>query len=440
MSKIIQSSYVELMNCIYNNITKRIPVRVREIIILVVFIILALYFIVFRSATFYQKLLNEQDICQFFGGFLLMIVAILSMRKELTTVQWRPSLIVPYMLFALGLVVIGLMHPIGGGYGFFGLMLLSVYPCLYLTWNNRGDYEELFDKIAVAFMVTGTAYFLWFSYLDLNNLEPIRYDRHLGTMYNSNFLTFLGASIGCASLYYLYRCLTKGKKNYIVICYCLISIAIGATLTIKGAGRSAMFIVFVNALVVVFFLVKRAIISSEDKRAIRRKSVIVGMLAVIGIIIAVVVFGASHSAFIFDRFNFSNQNLEQFSTGRIGLWKSYAQHLTLLGHDMSSVDWKSLTVGIDTRHAHNNFLDYAYRSGIVVGVCCIALQLVAGIITLISMFKKKVNRSYDVFVVIFTVQYLVLSLVDIATLPMTNYGAFFFYICITPLFMTSFID
>ena len=438
MSKIVQSSYVALMNCIYNRITRKIPVRVREILILAIFVILAFYFIVFRSRDVYQTLLNEQDICQFFGACLLMIVAILSMREEISIVPWRTSLMIPYLLFALGLIAIGLMHPIGGGYGFFGLMLLSAYLCLYLVWNNRTDYETLFDMVALAFMIAGTVYFIWFVYVDYKGaetvFESVYAGRHEGGMYNANFLSFLGVSVGCAALYYFYRSVTKlGRKNIFAISYSLVAIIIGTVLTVKGGSRSAILILVINALIVVFFLFKRTIIVNR----ISKKAKWVMIIAALIVLFAGLMVAIKTELVLMYRFDFSYQNAEQFSSGRIGLWKSYAQHLTLLGHDMSSVDWNALTEGINTRHAHNNFLDYAYRSGILVSICCIALQLVAGIITLICMFKKKINRGYEVFVVIFSVQYLVLSMIDIATLPMTNYGAFFFYICIAPLFMTT---
>ena len=433
----MQSSYIALMNLIYNRITRRIPVRVRENLILVVFVILAFYFIAFRSRDIYPTLLNEQDLCQFFGACLLMIVAILSMREEISIIPWRTSMMVPYLLFALGLVAIGLMHPIGGGYGFFGLMLLSVYLCLYLVWNNRKDYETLFDMIALAFMIAGTIYFIWFVYADYKGtetvLESVYAGRHEGGLYNANFLSFLGASVGCSALYYFYRSVTKpGRKHILAIVYSLIAIVMGSVLIVKGGSRAAILILFVNAAVVVFFLLKRVLITRESR---------IGKLPIIIIVCialaAIFIVGSKYNLLFAFRFDFSNQNADQFSSGRLGIWKNYAQHLTLLGHDMTSVDWDTLMGGMNTRHAHNNFLDYAYRGGIPVGICCIALQLVAGIITLICMFKRKVNRGYEVFVVIFTIQYLVLSMIDIATLPMTNYGAFFFYICIAPLFVTS---
>ena len=441
LSKIIQSSYVELMNCIYNRITRKIPVSTREKLILVIFVVLAVYFIVFRSRDIYPTLLNEQDLCQFFGGCLLIIAAFLSMRGEITTVPWRNSLTVPYLLFALGLVGIGLMHPIGGGYGFFGLMLLSVYLCLYLVWNNRGDYETLFDMIALAFMLAGTVYFIWFVYADYKGIETVWESvyagRHEGGLYNANFLSFLGLGVSCCALYYFYRSVTKiGKKSFLAIGYGLAAIVMGSVLIVKGGSRAAILVLFANAAIIVFFLVKRVLIASGKGRISKVPLIIIGCI----ILLAILVVGSKYNLLFAFRFDFSNQNADQFSSGRIGIWKNYAQHLTLLGHDMSSVNWDALTGGMNTRHAHNNFLDYSYRSGVAVGLCLIAFQLIAGIITLVCMFKRKMNRGYEVFVVIFTVQYLIFSLVDIATLPMTNYGAFFFFICVAPLFTTTCIE
>ena len=434
MSKAVQSSYVELMNCIYNRITRKIPVRAREIMIFIIFLILAFYFIAFRSKNLYQTLLNEQDICQFFGACLLMIVAILSMRGEITVVQWRTSLIVPYILFGLGLVAIGLMHPIGGGYGFFGLMLLSVYLCVYLVWNNRNDYETLFDMMALAFMIAGTIYFIWFVYADYKQIETViesvSLDRHEGGLYNANFLSFLGASICCSALYCFFRFLTN-KRSAFAIGYSLIAIIMGSVLILKGGSRSAVLILFINVLIIVFFLLKRVVTVKRKSKTIK----ITLAIATLIVLSAVLIIGSKYNLLHTLRFDFNGSG--RFSSGRAVLWKNYAQHLTLLGHDMSTVDWNTLTGWMNTRHAHNNFLDYSYRSGIIVGICCVTLQLVAGIITLICMFKKKINRDYEVFVVIFTIQYLVLSLIDIATLPMTNYGAFFFYICIVPLFVKT---
>lgn len=428
MSEIAQNSYKALLNCVYNKKVKRIPTKTRDITIQIIFFVFASYFVVFRSRSFYVILMNEQDLCHFMGAILLMIVAILSMRGEVKIVPWRQSLTIPYYLFALGIVGVGLMHPIGMGYGFFGLMLLSVYPCLYIVWNNRGDYEELFDKIAIAFMAVGSIYFIWFSYADYTDSEIIAYERHEGGMFNSNFLSFLGVNLSCIALYFLYRCIEK-RKTKIAMSYSLIAILMGSILIAKGEGRASMLILAVNIIAVMFFTIKGKAVSPKTDSM---KTITILVIVLVSIA-ALLYIGTKTEVIQFDRFDFRNKTPDEFASGRIRLWSSYWHNLTLLGHDMSLVDWEELSAGIGTHHAHNNFLDYGYRCGIPVGICCVAVQLVAGIITLGIMFKRKVNTGADVFVVIFSVQYLVLSLMDIATLPMTNYGAFMFYICVAPL-------
>jgi len=431
MSEIVQSSYKTLMNYVYNHAIKKIPVIIRDILIQTVFFVFALYFVAFRSERYYVMLMDEQDLCHFIAAVLFLLVAVLSMHEEVTIVPWRRSLVIPYYALALGLVGIGLMHPIGAGYGFFGLVLLSAYPCLYIAWNNRGDYEELFDKIAIAFIIVGSIYFMWFSYADFTDTEIIVDGRHEGGLFNANFLSFLGVNLSCVALYYLYRCIEK-KKLKIALSYSLIAILMGTVLIAKGESRSAILILTANIIIVLFFIVKKTVISSN----VDRKKVII-LLAIVAIaMIMLIIIGSQTDLFQIDRFDFRNKNPDEYSSGRVRLWSSYYHNLTLLGHDMSIVDWQELSAGLGTHHAHNNFLDYAYRCGIPIGICCVAVQLVAGIITLGIMFKRKANTGADVFVVIFSVQYLVLSLIDIATLPMTNYGAFMFYICLAPLLVS----
>ena len=428
MSEIVQSSYKALLNCLYNNVTIKIPVKTRELLIQIIFLIFAFYFIVFRTKRFYVMLMEEQDICLFLGAALFMLAAVLSMRGEVSVVPWRKSIVIPYYLFALGIVGTGLMHPIGEGYGFFGLMLLSVYPCLYIVWNNRGDYEELFDRIAIAFMVAGNIYFFWFAYADFTDTEKIVDGRHEGGLFTANFLSFLGVCLSCVSLYYLYRCIEK-KASKPALISSVISILMGAILISKGEGRSSMLILAASAAVVIFFIVKKTAIAENVDR---KKISIVLIIALISFAVLLVT-GIKLGVLQFDRFDFRNKTPEEFSSGRLNIWSNYLLNLNLLGHDMSLVDWFELSPGIGTHHAHNTFLEYSYRCGVPVGICCVAIQLAAGIITLGIMFRKKVNTGADLFVVIFSIQYLVHSLIDIATIPLTNYGTFMFYICLAPL-------
>lgn len=427
LSRILQSSYVELLNEINNKLKKRITEKTRDKIIFVMFIIFSIYFLVFRSSFFYNRLALEHDICEFFGGLLLFVVVIMSIKEEVKVVQWRTSLSLTLLLFASFVVGIGLMHSIGYGYGFFGLKLLTIYPCLYIVWNNREDYEKLFDKISIAFIITGMGYFVWFAYMDYTDSETVAGARHLGGMANANFVSFIGLIICCSALYCLYRSIRKKRKSSIEISFFATAIITGSVLIAKGASRTAILVVVANAFIVAFFLIK----NSEKKNA-KKMGVVIGAILIV-LMIVIIVIGVGRESTFLERFDFTNKDANQFTSGRIDIWGNYATRLNLLGHDMSEVDYDVLTNNI-TWHAHNTFLEYGYRCGVLTGMFCILFQLIAGIITLSIMFSKRGNRDYEVFVVIFTVHYLIMSLLDIATIPMTNYGAFFFYICVAPLF------
>ena len=434
ISEIVQSSYVSLLNSVYSLCMKKLSKQTREFLIQVIFVVFALYFILFRMAGIYDILLFEQDICQFLGALLLMLVAFLSMDSEVRIVQWRNSLLLPMFLMGLIIIGVGLMHPIGGGYGFFGIMLISVYPCLYLAWNNRCDYEVLFDKIAIAFMSSGAIYFIYYLYLDYTNKELETVGRHTGGMANANFLSFLGIAVCCSALYLLYRCFQKiAQNNTISIIFSVTAMVMGFVLIIMGGSRSAILIFIACVATVIFIQAKNNIFA--DKEGNHSRLII---LLVIGFLVAALcaAIALKNTSFL-ARFDFRNGDAEQFSSGRIGIWRSYASQLNILGHDMSNVDWEVLTAGIATLHAHNTFLEFSYRCGIGVGILIIVFQLVAGILTLIIMFDKHRVKDYEVFTILFSIHYLVLSLLDIATIPMTNYAAFFFYICVMPLFVSN---
>lgn len=431
LSQITQGSYVALINYLFEKITKKIPAKTREVLIFLIFFVYSIYFIAFRSANIYGAIGNDVDYCEAFGAILLMLVTVLSIKKQVDEIKWRSTLVFTLLPFGLLLVIIGILHPIGEGYGFFGLELLTIYPCLFIVWNNRGDYESLFDKISTAFMLTGIGYFLWFAYLDYMNSELVYNGRHQGGMFNANFVSFIGVTLACVSSYYLYRCFVNKKRRTIaMITVGIMCLLMGAVLIVKGQSRTGIATLLGTITIVTIFLFKKQKIVLKRNNCIKYVVILaIVLVAIIGLIVA-----RNGNIQMLERFDTSNKTANEFTSGRVELWKSYAGRLNLLGHDMSLVDYEELTGNL-TRHAHNNFLEFSFRCGVLTGFFCIAFQLITGILTLGLVFIKKANRDYEVFVTIFIFNYLIFSLLDIATIPMTNYAAFFFYICVMPLFV-----
>ncbi|MFQ8601458.1 MAG: O-antigen ligase family protein [Anaerovoracaceae bacterium] len=80
-----------------------------------------------------------------------------------------------------------------------------------------------------------------------------------------------------------------------------------------------------------------------------------------------------------------------FSSGRIEIWKEYAENLSVAGHDASKLNIE-YNGEIIQANAHNSFLQISYHSGIISGICYILILLYVSI-SIIKKFIK--NRNID---------------------------------------------
>ena len=134
-----------------------------------------------------------------------------------------------------------------------------------------------------------------------------------------------------------------------------------------------------------------------------------------------------------DRFDIEGKDLDVYTAGRYQIWVKYAQHLNWTGNDFSKVDWLELTRKA-VKHAHNNFLEIAYRCGVPVACLHILLELMAGIICLIWLFSPRYKDPVYLFCIVFMVCYAVQSMFDIATIPFERPAPFYFYMIMIPIF------
>ena len=132
------------------------------------------------------------------------------------------------------------------------------------------------------------------------------------------------------------------------------------------------------------------------------------------------------------RFNFFGMDLNQYTAGRFGIWKNYSQFFNLTGNNIEEADWGVLT-GNTVKHAHNNFVEMAYRCGVPVAILHTLINLVAILICFVVLFDKKYLKPYYLFCVMFVLMYTVEGLFDIATIPFERHAPFMFYIALIPL-------
>ncbi len=378
----------------------------------------------------------------------LILTSVLSVKGELRPVVWRKAISVPLFLCGLGLVITGLIHPIGDGYLSFGFMLLFVYPLLYFVWTNRRDYSTLFMIISESFLGVSLLYFVYSTVMMLIRGSLKHGRRFSGMMRNSNIYSMIGMVMFAISLYLLYEYFfgRKRRRTTNKVIFCILAAVIGVTIMILGKSRACILASGINLLVTLFFVARyarrsRRINSERPSTDVikNRKKVLVMVIAVALIVSLVAVSlhqteGGERRRRVtwYSRFVPDDEDLNGYTTGRVDIWKSYGRYLNLTGNNFDETDWADLTNN-KVGHAHNNFFEYGYRCGVPVALLFIILELMAGLISLRYLFYNERYRSDLLFVIIFMVIYALESMVDVATIPMERYAPLFFYFIVCPM-------
>ena len=420
----IQNIYISILNRLYSCYAVRMDKKAKEAYMLCIFMALAASFLLIFSNRMSALASFTLTLRNIFTGVMLLLVSLFSMEGSLRPVGWRWSIMLPYYLGAMGLVITGTIHPIGDGYFSFGVMMLLVYPCLYIVWNNRGDYEALFDIIAKANEIVGVAAFVLCMIsrpAEVFQLISWGVGVH-GGYANSNLFSMSGMCLACAAIYMIYRESADAKKRGIHFA-CLL---IGAFIVIIGQSRASFAIIVASTIVSLWYYRKNNSVSSGIMT--KKTALIIALASVAFVTALILVISANSEGGIVSKFSSDGKTLDGYMSGRITLWSSYASHLNLLGNDFDATDWMALTGGLG--HAHNNFLEFGYRCGVPVALTFLLLDLFSGIRALTYLFSRKYSRDCYLFTIIFMGMYALESMVDIATIPMERQAPFFFYIII----------
>ena len=462
----LQRVYSLVLNPVYR-MTGQINEKIRNGIISLCCLFLSGFFIAYYDtsnwATLYLRHGQNNLIC----GLVLLILIIFSINAPLKDYGW--DIILFWLMFAagLGLVIVSFIHPVGSGYRSFGFMLMFEFPCLYYVWNNRGDYNTLYIRLAGATSIVGLAYYLKVVTLALTgDLTEVVF-RVYATFYNANLLSMVGMVMVCSSLY-MFSVKRSDIKWFI---FSVVSFAAGWDIIRMGVSRLSMLVGFggIFAYCVFWFKTRKHL---TDARTFRVQFIRFGC-----IVIATVLFllngevllnintamqyrrnnevsaeqGAAEDAeggdtagipdeaaqhdisSATDRFSTQGKDLNTYTAGRIAIWQRYAEHLNMLGNDMDAVDFTELT-GVNVKHAHNNFLEFGFRCGIPVAIIHTLLELYAGIVCIIFLFSRKYRDPAYLFAVIFMICYAVESVFDIATVPFERHAPFYFYMILIPVF------
>lgn len=391
------------------------------------------------------------------GSILIMAITVLSIDREPGEIRWNRCIFWPMIAFGLGILTVGLLHPVGDGYVMYALDLAFIFPAYYYVRINNGKDEQLYRMIALCTVGWGAYSFLYCWLEALQGRLPLREDnRFTGYLNDPNILGMLGIITFISALYLL----LDYRREWIAVLSAA-GVGIGSFYAFMTASRASVLCELVGMTAFVIFVFKEIRAGTKDM-----SDLIKGLIYAVIISILIIAAGTkmddvnlhalqkkdgpvsymetavaaeaeddtaeeteSDPASITDRPDLSD-GLNEYSSGRTGIWKIYIENFSWLGRDLRDI--LDRFEGLPAYRAHNNLIDYTFRCGYIVGGFYLIFFISTGIYGSIILFDRRYTRPEDFFLVSIIGIYSIQALVEIANLPFTRCIPCLFFMTIYP--------
>ena len=453
----MQTVYAYIINKIYC-VTRHIDERTRNAIIQVAMLFFACMFALRPSS---DDIGNRMVLC----SAVLIVILTMSINGNVQRVKWEKTILYPMVLFGIGIVAIGQLHYIGNGYMMYAMQLVFIMPVYYLVWISRGDYETLYDRVAIAFAYAGIIFFIYNFILATRGEFIIALgDRAAGSTNNPNFLGMIGLTMTIAAQY-----LSLRTKNWRQAAAFAISSGLGISLIIESASRAAMLSLIGSTIVLAIFAFRTR---AQAEKGIYGKPIVLIICFIVllvslfaGLQIDDVQLRASQNtpdasniktAAVFDELVLTEiateaseeettpsdldglfsrlddqDDINTFSSGRLAIWKTYLPYMNMLGNNYKQ--FKKEHPEFREPRAHNNFIDYAFRCGIPVAVLYLVFYMAIGIKALYWLISKKDRCAVRFYAIAIVGTYALYAMVEIATMTFIRAIPCLFFLLIAPL-------
>lgn len=388
---LLQPIYQVFFNLIYK-VTDLIPEKIRNIVVQICTVLLA-FTIIFKSSGVHVPVVLYV--------ILLILIMIFSINKPIEKIKTNKFFESVYYIGFIFMLFGTLMHNVAEEFTINAIIYLFIFPGIYLVWNNRKDYEVLFNKVANGFVISGTIYYIHCILMaPISELTTVPgAGSYFATTTNPNGLGIMAlANMLCAIYLYISQ---TGKKR---IWYLII---IGMSFALIGLAEArASLLGAVIALVfwIIYYLRRGKYIEGSLLKPI----VVVLSIALIMAISTPITRGLLSAAApepaaafsvgelmddiglgnIKDKFENQTADKNSFFTGRVLLWQYYSESPTLLGNDQEEFIVKAQSDGVNLG-PHNTTLDFMNQTGVVSAIANLLLQANVMIFVLLALFYKK---------------------------------------------------
>ena len=385
----------------------------------------------------------------------MLLMVLLMTEKPLKPVKWNFYFVITWFLLCALIIIAGMSHDIGSGYIITQIGIMFLIPAFSIIIENNDERAgQLFDTIAVVMIISLaiiTIMQMVIAPFDMSQIDQgnIVSERYLGLTRNPNRLGEYANLGAIASFYLIYR-----KKGALKI---IASITAGMCIaqSFMSVSRTSMLSICLVAVAWIIFNIKRKIdikmaavilllivassvatyeITSHGTDPLNLRSDIQNEVTVYAQDDS-----SEHNSTISERLS-EKANMDEFSSGRIAIWKMCVSKITWSGNDITySYPLRVLNSRGDGYSyvdlMHNTALEFAFRCGWPVGIIIWGIELWALIFCLTVLFGKK-ERVTDakVFCVFGILVFLVAGNVEPINEAFVRLTLLIFYFSIIPLF------
>lgn len=132
-----------------------------------------------------------------------------------------------------------------------------------------------------------------------------------------------------------------------------------------------------------------------------------------------------------DKTSTGDKDMDQYSTGRISIWKKYASELNWLGHEsVPKISSPESNIVISTTHM--TILEIAYESGIPAGILYLAFNILSGVTAIWFAWKNK-DEKYALMPLVITLVFGVLSMLGSCNVSLWFLTTLYYYLTSFPI-------
>ncbi len=443
MSEKTQLLFCMILNTIWKY-TKSFNEKTREMGLLMSVMMISISAYIYTIVPIYVHLLFKCII----GVVFMMGIILFSLNCEIKKVEWNTKIFVLWFGFGILRLISGVVVSLE--YLPLACIWLVGFPFIFLIWNNRGDYEKLFNIMYKGFMYPTLLFFI-LSIL----FVPIRSVSYTGMTGNPNSVgQHIAAIFPLAVGKYIFEKKEIRKERLFDATFICICVAFA----FFSSGRTIMVVMIGVTLVAIIC----QMFWEKGKVRIQLLKEVGGIL--VGSILAVaLLFGLNKvTTSVLPNYEYKENikveknvelgevadgfmnrmqgkdkakiSINDYSSGRIGIWVETIKSLNLQGHS-SKEHIYTVRNGNMGNNVHNVFLQFAYDHGIFAGIVYVLLAVVAlwGNIKLV-LYSENRKKVYVTSLLV-QIAYLGVALFTSINLPFLYEISFVYYITYAVLFV-----